>query len=118
MARDRRPSFPIRARSAALALGLPLVLLAQVGCSTGKMGSWDPTEARQCMKQHSGLVVATSAVGDEHTLQFLLPSGARVEVSFPARTTDGSRVVQILKWLTPDPSADDRALVDACFPTD
>ena len=114
MPERRRLSFRIRHVSRYLLLAL--ALLASAGCSSGKIGRSDPADARACMTQQSAVVIGTSTVGDEQTFRFLLPSGARVEVSYPEPATNG-KAVHTISWLTSDPSPDDRSLVDACFPT-
>jgi hypothetical protein len=95
---------------------LALAVFASAGCSSGKIGRSDPADARERMTQQSAVVVGTSTVGDEQTFRFLLPSGARVEVSYPEPATNG-KAVHTVSWLTSDPNAEDRSLVEACFPT-
>ena len=70
------------------------------------------------MEQQNAVVTQTSTVGDERTLRVQLPSGARVEVSYPAPDNEGDQFVHVVKWLTMSPSAEDKSLVGSCFPID
>ena len=95
---------------------LSLLLLAAVGCgSDGELGSWNPTDVRQCMDRRNADVVSSSTVGDEQRIEFRLPSGARVEAIF---IEPADNAVQVVKWLTVDPTPAERSIVEACFPTE
>jgi hypothetical protein len=115
MPRHRRRSLALRSGSPVVA-ALSLLLLTTASCgSNGEMGTWNPTDASQCMSRRNAVVISSSTVGDEQTIKFRLPSGARVEATF---IEPANNAVQVVKWLTADPTPADRSMVEACFPTE
>ena len=114
MARARERSFP--AGTWTRALPIAAVLLACVGCSSSDEATSDQTDPRECMRQGGAVVVNTSTDSYGETIEFRLPHGGVVDVSFPQQAD----VVQVVAWQTPKQSIKtaDKALVDECFPLD
>jgi hypothetical protein len=102
-----------RTRAPSLAL---LLLLAGVGCSSTDEAISDQIDPRECMKQSGAVVANTSTDTYGQTIEFRLPHGGIVDVSFPEQ----ANMVQAAAWQTSKQNINpaDRAIVDECFPLD
>ena len=65
-----------------------------------------------CLTGEDAVVTSEQREGANTTVvQVRLPSGAILELTLP---DSDSNVVQVTKWVTPDPSSLDEELVDGC----